>query len=234
MTCVWYNVDAYKFPRVAANNRGNDQPFTEVSMSTVTHKACTRCGETKPVSEFGIDRSARNGLTSQCVLCRRANTKRWQQEHPERKAAYGREWREKNRDYDTERKACWYRENPERSLSTARAWRQANPERVRIRHRNYCIREHDRVRAIANRRRARKHAQQEHYTLQQWEELKAFYDFTCLCCGRREPEIKLTADHVVPLARLGRDDISNIQPLCGRCNRVKNVKIIDYRNGRLV
>jgi 5-methylcytosine-specific restriction endonuclease McrA len=39
----------------------------------------------------------------------------------------------------------------------------------------------------------------------------------------------LEADHVVPLTRRGTDDIGNIQPLCGACNRKKFVAIIDYR-----
>jgi 5-methylcytosine-specific restriction endonuclease McrA len=37
-------------------------------------------------------------------------------------------------------------------------------------------------------------------------------------------------DHVVPVTRGGSDSISNIQPLCGSCNRKKFVPIIDYRS----
>jgi 5-methylcytosine-specific restriction endonuclease McrA len=39
----------------------------------------------------------------------------------------------------------------------------------------------------------------------------------------------LEADHVVPLTRGGTDDIGNIQPLCGSCNRKKFVDTIDIR-----
>jgi hypothetical protein len=41
----------------------------------------------------------------------------------------------------------------------------------------------------------------------------------------------LEADHIVPLTRGGTDDIDNIQPLCGTCNRKKFVSIVDYRSG---
>jgi len=43
--------------------------------------------------------------------------------------------------------------------------------------------------------------------------------------------VALEADQVVPLTRGGTDDIGNIQPLCGSCNRKKFVSIVDYRLG---
>lgn len=50
-----------------------------------------------------------------------------------------------------------------------------------------------------------------------------------MCCG--VTGVALEADHVVPLTRGGSNDISNIQPLCGTCNRSKFVKGVDYRTG---
>ncbi len=62
-----------------------------------------------------------------------------------------------------------------------------------------------------------------------WNIIKEFYDYCCLCCGKQEPEIKLTKDHVIPLCKGGPNDIYNIQPLCESCNNVKSNKITDYR-----
>ncbi len=67
------------------------------------------------------------------------------------------------------------------------------------------------------------------FTPQQWLDLKAQYNFTCLHCRKQEPEIQLHADHVIPLSREGSNDISNIQPLCKRCNCSKRERTIDYR-----
>ncbi len=50
-----------------------------------------------------------------------------------------------------------------------------------------------------------------------------------LGCGYKEPEIKLTLDHVIPLSKGGRNIIDNIQPLCLACNDSKGTKNTDYR-----
>ena len=98
----------------------------------------------------------------------------------------------------------------------SKKWAEDNPEEVR--------------RAKTNnlrKRRAAKHASRGNFTVQEFKELCESYGNKCLACG--ETEAALEADHVVPLTKGGSDSISNIQPLCGSCNRKKVVNIIDYR-----
>jgi 5-methylcytosine-specific restriction endonuclease McrA len=76
------------------------------------------------------------------------------------------------------------------------------------------------------------------FTKEQWESMKIDYNFTCPDCGRSEPEIKLTVDHIIPITKwtewakknnpqyLG-NDIENIKPLCWQCNSFKKNKIIN-------
>src|SRR5262249_18005029 len=56
--------------------------------------------------------------------------------------------------------------------------------------------------------------------------VKKYYS-RCLCC--RAKSRSLVPDHVVPLAKGGPHHISNIQPLCSRCNSIKGTNSVDYR-----
>lgn len=66
------------------------------------------------------------------------------------------------------------------------------------------------------------------HTYWDWELLKKQYGYTCPCCKKGEPEIRLTEDHIIPLSKWGSDLIENIQPLCQHCNSMKHTKTIKY------
>jgi 5-methylcytosine-specific restriction endonuclease McrA len=67
------------------------------------------------------------------------------------------------------------------------------------------------------------------FTKKEWADLVKKFNFTCPACYRKEPEIKLTADHIIPVSKGGTNYILNIQPLCESCNKKKNAKIIYYQ-----
>lgn len=70
------------------------------------------------------------------------------------------------------------------------------------------------------------------HSVVEWETLKAQYNWTCPCCHKFEPEIKLSVDHIIPLIRGGSNNIENIQPLCRSCNCKKNDRLIPKYNSK--
>ena len=81
---------------------------------------------------------------------------------------------------------------------------------------------------LQTRRMVRKKQNGGSHTLEEWENLKGKYNYTCPCCGQKEPEIILTEDHIIPLKSKGTDNINNIQPLCGKCNSTKQGRFIKF------
>jgi 5-methylcytosine-specific restriction endonuclease McrA len=77
-----------------------------------------------------------------------------------------------------------------------------------------------------NLRWVRKFAAQDKYTKSEFKALCNQYGNVCLRCRKKRV---LVADHIIPIALGGKNDITNIQPLCRKCNGIKNVDSTDYR-----
>jgi 5-methylcytosine-specific restriction endonuclease McrA len=46
-------------------------------------------------------------------------------------------------------------------------------------------------------------------------------NYQCQSCGKTNQETQLNIDHIIPLAKGGSNDISNLQTLCQQCNQKK-------------
>lgn len=217
-----------------------------------TTKRCTKCGVGKSPSEFYKSKQHADGLFPWCKACRRVydarpairerasaykqrpevrergrKLERLRNQHPDAKARKRRMW------------AAWASEPGNRARMRERQrQRWATDPELRAHKRDYLRQRyhenaaHKRkqieyaMRAI-HARRARKQQSGGSYTTAEWRELCAKYGHACLCCGKA---VKLTPDHVVPIAKGGANDISNIQPLCLPCNLRKATKTTDYRS----
>ena len=131
--------------------------------------------------------------------------KKYQEEHKEQITEYKKAWTRANSARIAASKREYYERNREEVTSRSEEWGKDNAEKVK--------------QFKANNRGS--------FTAKEFRELCERYGNKCLCCG--VTGVVLEADHVVPLTRGGSDDISNIQPLCGTCNRSKFVSIVDYR-----
>lgn len=164
--------------------------------------------------EFTKDKRRPDGLGSRCLSCDRLKSHNRYFQNPELEKEKDKKYRTEHPEKVTQKNKKWYEANKEKVYSANSQWRVNNLEKERERTRNY---------------RSRRYGNGDVITSQEWIDLKDYYQFTCLCCKRTEPHIKLELDHVVPLSKGGRNLIENAQPLCRSCNSSKNDKTIDYR-----
>ena len=176
----------------------------------MSRRACAKNRRNRSEQYAQYERSRAN-------LPRRIEARRkYQKQHRERISEYKTRWAEDNGKRVAASKRDHYERNRAEVISRSRKWGENNPDKVKT--------------AKANnrrKRRAAKYASRGNFTAQEFKELCEKYGNKYLRCG--DTEAVLEADHVVPLTRGGLDDISNIQPLCGYCNRRKFVEILDYR-----
>ena len=116
----------------------------------------------------------------------------------------------------------WYKKNKEIKDTKVKKWKEMHPENIKRWKARYYEKHKERVRLLRRMCRARRRALQKSakgtFTLKEWEELLRKTSFTCQKCRKKEPEVKMTIDHIIPLSRGGTNYIGNIQPLCMRCN----------------
>jgi len=147
-------------------------------------------------------------------------------EHPDKNRAYQTKWREANRDKLNAAVADWAKRNKERIKATNAARYQRDKERIKARCEAHRKANPEASRARVHKRRAAKTQAGGAYTSVQWIALCDKYDNRCLDCRKKK---KLTADHIIPIAKGGTSNIYNIQPLCMKCNAKKGTNIIDFR-----
>ena len=173
-----------------------------------------------------------------CVECARLAAQRLREIDPEGCAKRHREWREANRDKVKAWAQTWVRPNPEARKAYEKAYREANKEKLtavslawrlvnRERFDENAKAWHEanrpRVQAIWRNRRSRVRGAKGSHTGEQILDLLRKQGNRCAEC-RKNLKAGYHADHIMPLARGGSNDIGNIQLLCETCNLSKGYR----------
>lgn len=237
---------------------GNVTEGVIFDMNILTDKRCRKCGEWKDKSEFAKSKKS-DGVTYWCKKCFNAYMREWNKAHPrswatDKERERGQKRRLANPGMNAKYASAWSKAHPDKVREKSLRWRNSHLEEARAKWHEFIAslpigwdaerkrkayaanpeKAHEQGRVRNQRRRARVLGNGGTITKEEWNWLKEFYDYTCLCCGRREPEIKLTLDHVLPLTMGGKNVIENAQPLCQPCNSSKHNKHIDYRKERML
>lgn len=85
-------------------------------MSEQQHKACTKCGEEKPLEGFYRNKRHRFGRDSRCKICA---------------SGYKKQFYLQNREHVQEINEKWRKGNPWKSRERNRRWKQQNPGKAR-------------------------------------------------------------------------------------------------------
>lgn len=223
-------------------------------------KVCWDCHERKRAAEFYRCSSNRDGRQGRCKQCHKIwrrkdflrNRKRqlqqakiWSRNNPDKVREMQRRSRLRHRDKRNAACSRWRRRNPElsRLISLASYRKHAEPRRENSRKwyaknrkwatrraRKWKARNKARCVAYAYTRRMREKKNGGNFTQTEWQLLCLKFANRCVRCLRIR---KLTVDHVLPVALGGSNNIANIQPLCKRCNLIKNRKHEDFRRNAI-
>lgn len=137
-----------------------------------------------------------------------ADNRQWASENPEASRAKTRRWRERNPEAVAVKNSEWQRNNPERRRDLDRQKRAAAPA-VYLAHQ-------------ANRRARRAGVTGSHTAADLASIFKAQRGRCAYC--RSDLKLGKHVDHIIPLARGGSNDRSNLQYLCPSCNCAKGAK----------
>lgn len=190
------------------------------------YKVCSRCKIEKPSFEFARCTNSDTGLQSECKGCMKISRREYRENNIERARHLDKLSRERHKEKRRQRFKAWCERNKAYNNQKSREYRSKNKDKVAQWKREWYRAHPEYEVARTSKRRAYLRQNGGHYTPREWLALCAKYEHKCLCCGEMK---KLTVDHVLPISKGGRNDISNIQPLCLECNIRKHDRHIDYR-----
>lgn len=167
-------------------------------------KICAHCGDSKPLVEFNVHATNKDGRRSDCRLCQRLELKEWRKNNPAENAARDKRARAKYRALHLEEERARIRRNGPSNKARRRAAKTGVGG-------SHTPKELEALKLFYG-----------------WSCVACGLTEAEITTLNR----KLVGDHVLPITKKGSNSITNIQPLChgvGGCNNRKTIKHIDYR-----
>lgn len=196
----------------------------------LSDKFCSRCNTTKPLSDFGPNRSRKDGLQAYCRTC----YKQYMQNHylanvskrkAYRKAQY---WSDPSK--AREDASRWYYENIERARKTRNLYYDKNAKRVIERARAHEVqqrkRDLERFKRMKAAHSARRRARQRENCIApvNYEDVLRRDGTFCYLCQQPITDGSIHIDHVIPIAADGSHTLQNLRVTHGVCNDSKGTK----------
>jgi 5-methylcytosine-specific restriction endonuclease McrA len=213
--------------------------YTQLPM-IAADKRCSKCGETKPPSEYHRDRTKALGVSSFCKACAVEKARDWYTDNTERGKASRQRWLSLNADHKRETQRAYVertKDVPEyraRRKEHYRRYHETNADQILAR--RDAKREQNCARKRAwyqcNKERAKQAAMQRRTRAQPGPvdpETVAYAGMLrhdpCSYCGKPAG----TIDHIVPIARGGLHEVDNLTAACLTCNnRKKAMPVLTY------
>lgn len=186
-------------------------------------KQCSKCKQTKDVSEFAKDRYKKSGIRSYCKECGNKQTRRWADANRSVKNERNREYM--NRSYPTKRgqrlayNAKYYREHRERLLEYARDY-----------NRTYFQEHKDEAYARNHKRRVLEKATDDGTVTGAFLKELRENQPNCYICNEPldwDTPRAVHLEHKTPLSRGGANTAENVAYCCSHCNLSKHAKTED-------
>ena len=97
-------------------------------MQMTETKVCTKCSESKQLSDFSKSKRSKDGLEHACRDCRSLKNRAYYSSNKEKVLAECKAYRENNKDKESARKKAYYEANLDKVLADMKAWNGANPD----------------------------------------------------------------------------------------------------------
>lgn len=142
----------------------------------------------------------------------------------ERQKQANKRYRHANPEKVREQQRRTYAKNPEQKLKSNRRWQENNPDKVRAAVTRW-EKANPLVRKVISQRRITrvKEAPGDGVTTEQWRAIVEAHGGMCAYCLVKPYE---HMEHVIPIAKGGAHDPTNVVPSCATCNFRKQTKII--------